>query len=301
MSRRRKILLAAILLAAPVLAEVLVAGVLCLHPRRGVGPTPPALHEAALKAGGHETLDLARPRGGTIKAELYGGLQGREVVVYGHGYRESRRRADPLAEALLREGFSVLAFDFAGSGDSSGWVTGAGAIEADDVPVVIEYLVQKRGVARSKIAYVGFSMGAAAGALSGAALKGTGAVVLIASYAELDQTVEARTRRWASLPSRPLLSPAFLLCEALLGRDVGAVRPVARIGEISPTPLLLIGSAEDWRAPPADLDALFAAAGSPKERLLFPKGDHMWLQVANAEVTGAVASFLEKALRRGNP
>ncbi|MGC4116157.1 MAG: alpha/beta fold hydrolase [Myxococcales bacterium] len=296
MSRRWKWLLAA-LVVSPLLGEVAVAGMLCLNMRGAVRPTPPALHEQALKAGGHETLDLPRPVGGTLKAELYGALDGRAVVVYGHGYRESRRRADRLAEALLREGFAVLAFDFAGSGDSTGLVTGAGAIESDDVPVVVQYLVEKRGVARAKIAYVGFSMGAAAGALAGEGLRGTGAVVLIASYARLEDTVDVRTRRWVGIGARPLLSPAFLFCEALLGRDVAKVRPVERIGGIAPTPLLLVGAAEDWRAPPADQEALFVAAGDPKERVIFPHGDHAWLQQSEPEVTAAVVSFLVRALR----
>jgi surfactin synthase thioesterase subunit len=87
----------------------------------------------------------------------------------------------------------------------------------------------------------------------------------------------------------------------MIGRKMSSVRPIDHVGYFAPTPLLLMGAAQDWRAPPADLDALAAAASEPKERVLFAQGDHVWLQGAGPEVVRAIASFLRQRMREGAP
>lgn len=292
MKRRRWPRILAALAVSLFLFEPLLAVVLVLNHRRGESPPPRALIEAALAVGAVERFEI--PSGDLpLAAEWLGRGPSRPVCVFGHGYRHTRRQGDPLALDLLQRGWSVLLFDFRGSGASGGLITTAGAKEAEDVRAVIEYLTRTRGVERGRIAYVGFSMGASAALLAGDALDGLAAVVLIAPYADLLATFEARTLRFAGLPLRPWFSPTLWLWSRITGVDPAAVRPIDHVDRID-APMLFVGASADWRAPPADLREMAARTGGRAEVVILPGGGHLWLARLDRPVRRVVLRFLDE-------
>jgi alpha/beta superfamily hydrolase len=64
----------------------------------------------------------------------------RPCIIYLHGNSSSRIEGHVYAGALCEEGFSLVSFDFAGSGHSDGEYVTLGWYEKDDVRTVIEYL-----------------------------------------------------------------------------------------------------------------------------------------------------------------
>lgn len=289
----RCILLLLILIA---LSQVLLVLILLTNTRRGDVPAAAALVKKALDAGGMARVEFYAEDGLLLRGDLLGDPASRPVVVFGHGFRDRRRAGDPLAHPLLELGYAVLLFDFRGSGASHGRFSGAGAIESPDVIAALRYLEGARNVPRSRIAYVGFSMGASTALLCAGALSDLAAVVLIAPYARLEGALEARTRRFAGLALRPIFSPALSLYERLLHVDLRSIEPVRSSALLAPAPLLLLGGQEDWRSPPADLQAILQQAGQPKELRLLPGHDHLDLRALGPAVLDQVLPFLTRHL-----
>ena len=256
------------------LAQVAFFLVVFTNPQRGIRLPDEALMAAAVDAGGYVSVEFQNSRGLKLRGELLGDVNTRKVVVFGHGFRMMRRQGDGLAHELLRAGYAVMLFDFRGCGESEGLLTSGGPAEAHDAIAALHYLRQARRVPGERIAYVGFSMGAAAALLAGETLGEVKTLILLAPFANLEQTFEVRTRRFAGLPIRPWLAPVLALYSAIFDVDTHAANPEDRIGEFVNTPLTLLGGQDDWRAPMTDLRALKDAL--PAANLIVLKGmDHL--------------------------
>ncbi len=282
------------LLVVTVLAEPALVLAILTNPRRGDAPPDRTLLAQALPLGGLEQVDFPTEDGLVLRGDRIGALD-RPVVVFGHGYRDRRRQGDPLAKALLARGYSVLSFDFRGSGDSDGAFTAIGAREAEDVRAALRHLAA-RGVPPERTAYVGFSMGGAAGLLAGDALASLAAVVVIAPYNRLLETFERRSTRFG-VPLRPWLEPAVRMFGWAHDVDPATVRPIDGASAIAPAPLLILGARDDWRAPPDGLEELFGAASEPKRLEILPRGNHLDLARLGPDVRAPIVQFLETHLR----
>jgi len=280
-------------LVVAALSQPALVLVLSTSHRRGDAPPPQRLLAQALPLGGLEQIEFATEDGIVLRGDRIGAFD-RPVVVFGHGYRMRRRQGDPLAESLLARGYSVVTFDFRGSGDSDAAFTSIGAKESADVEAAFRFLTA-RGVDPSRTAYVGFSMGAAAGLMAADTLQGLGAVVLIAPYNRLRDTFELRTQR-LGVPLSPWLTPTLRLFEWAHGVEIDAVNPIERAARIAPAPLLILGAADDWRAPPAELEKLTAAAGEATTLMVLPNGDHFDLSRFGPAIRGPIETFLEEHL-----
>lgn len=104
-----------------------------------------------------ERVAFRNARGLSLAGDLWTG--GKAAVVLCHGFTGDRHedgRFDALARALNEDGFTVLAFDFGGSGESDDVpITVAG--ENDDLKAALAF-VRERGADR--VAVVGLSLGA---------------------------------------------------------------------------------------------------------------------------------------------
>ncbi|MFH0946032.1 MAG: alpha/beta fold hydrolase [Planctomycetota bacterium] len=293
--------LAALLLLLAGAAELLLVLSVMVNHRRGDEPAPEPLVRAALQAGGMERVEFYSSDGTLLVGDLMGDFVTRPVVVFGHGYRDRRRSGDPLAYALLEAGYAALLFDFRGSGASGGTFTGIGAIEGPDVEAALRFLEGSRGVRPGRTAYVGFSMGAAAGLMAAPALSRLAAVVLIAPYARMEETFEARTLRYAQSRLRPMFAPALWVFRQVLGVDSRNVNPYRHAGDLAPAPLLLIGAGGDWRAPQSDLDLIFKAAREPKKLIVLEPADHRILAGMGPGVQAPILDFLNERLPPRSP
>lgn len=106
-----------------------------------------------------ERVSFRNPRGLNLVGDLYPG--GSSAIVVAHGFTGDRHedgRLDAAARALHRDGYTVVAFDFAGSGESDDDpVTIEG--EADDMRGALSFL-RDRGA--GDVGVLGFSLGAVA-------------------------------------------------------------------------------------------------------------------------------------------
>jgi dipeptidyl aminopeptidase/acylaminoacyl peptidase len=300
LDRRRRIARAVFAVAWRVTAfyaavQLVTAILLLTNFKRDDVPLPDPLRTVARKHGGFDRVEFFSADRVGLRGEILGGTQRGPVVVFGHGYRHRRRQGDELAKELLERGYSVCLFDFRGSGASDGAFTTAGALERRDVLGAVRYL-EGQAIARHRIAYVGFSMGAAAGLLAAESLDGIAAAVLVAPYARMVETFEARTLRYSGLPLDPVFLPAMLLFGAATGVDPHDIAPIDHVAAFVKTPLLLIGGDRDWRAPVRDLVEMRRLAGGRPELLILEDADHHRLSRLDGAVCAPIVEFLLRHL-----
>lgn len=196
------------------------------------------------------------------------------AVIFLHGYAGSMDPDIEFAPAFHQAGFNVLMFDFRGHGRSDGWLTTVGCLERRDALAAVEYL-QSRGV--QHIGLFGRSMGGIVAMLTAPICPAVEAVVEDSGPAWLGGALKGWGQEH-SIPGwlmRPLiwltLAGASLRSQANLFRS----HPYQWIDKMAPRPILFIQGDHDPYRPPADFDALFAAAGEGKEVWRLPDAGHV--------------------------
>jgi pimeloyl-ACP methyl ester carboxylesterase len=109
-------------------------------------------------------------------------------VVYLHCNSGSRFEATFLVESVLKRGFTLFCFDFAGSGLSEGDYVSLGWFERDDVRDVIDHLTYQDQ--SSSIVLWGRSMGAATALLHAARDSRVTALVADSSFSSLASLID---------------------------------------------------------------------------------------------------------------
>ena len=259
--------------------------------------TPPALPGAA-PAGGPatpapdvalEAVNFRTADGLTIR-----GLFGRAgaaapVILLGHGYAANREQMLPQAAFLTAAGYSVLLFDWRAHGASDGALTSFGYYEAGDVRAALDYLESRPDLRHPRFGALGVSYGAGLMLYSAARDPRLAAVVCDSIYSlpAVEETFTGWSRTGMPVgalrfPVAPLADPA---ARFFLGRDLTDLDPRAQAAAVSPRPLLFIHSAEDRYpfTPLTGAQAIFAAAGAPKDLWIAPTGAHADLVNANPE------------------
>ena len=180
-----------------------------------------------------------------------------------------------LAEKLCREGFTVLFFNFRGTGASEGNFDMLGWTE--DLKTAIDYLSALPEVDKSHIYLLGFSAGAAAAIYVTAHDKRVAAVVACASPADFSfiteasdpQSVVDRYRRIGIIRDSDF--PPSL--EDWLD-NFRAVTPVNRVAGIASRPLLVVHSRGDEVVPLNHAQRLFKQAGEPRQLIIIRGSEH---------------------------
>ena len=106
-----------------------------------------------------ENVEFPSESGSEIKGWFIKGRNGQGVVVLMHGLRANRFSLVERIRFLRNAGFSVLAFDFQGSGESDGKQITFGFVESKDAEASLKYVKQK--LPDEKIGVIGISMGGA--------------------------------------------------------------------------------------------------------------------------------------------
>lgn len=237
-------------------------------------------------------LDGTTLRGWYIHAPRW---SGRTLVVVA-GIDDNRLAGGitlPLAEALVADGFDVLAFDLRAQGESGGDTLSFGAREQDDVLGAVAF-ARARGARH--VAVLGFSMGAAAAMLAAARTPDIEALVLDSAFADWEQTLRPQLRSGWHLPG-PLVDYAVLLYGILSGTDPGSVAPARVVGDLARRPMLFISGADDTAVDPADGATMAAAAGPSAAYVLVPGAGHVGAYRADpATYTERARAFLGAAL-----
>ncbi len=217
------------------------------------------------------------------------------VVICAHGHRGNKSDMLGIGSGLWRAGYSVLLFDFRGNGDSGDGPQSLAHHEQRDLTAAVDLVRERRPDAR--IAVVSFSMGASTAILAAADDPRIEAIVADSPFATLSDVVATRYRRHR-LPSEPLIPVADLVNRLRYGYAFAQVRPLDKVGALSPRPLLLLHGTAD-KVIPYDhaLQLAEAAAPGPVELVAFDGADHCGGYFTDRPAYIALVSdFLERSL-----
>jgi len=198
--------------------------------------------------------------------------QARGTVVFCHGHAGSMDPDLRYAPWFHQAGFSVLMFDLRGHGRSGGERVSMGTLEREDLLGAMDYLAG-RGIAR--VGVLGFSMGGAVALLTAPLDERVAAVATDGAFVRLEETLVGWAREAAGLPrwlARPLARAVRYATALRLG--VRLQDPIHWIGQLAPRPVLLIHGDCDPYISVEAVEALYAAAGEPKELWRVPQAGH---------------------------
>ncbi|MBN1485707.1 MAG: alpha/beta fold hydrolase [Chloroflexia bacterium] len=291
---RRLLRFAGLCLAAVVLAGLLAAGgwvlrwaELMTHPPR----LPLERSPADVGIESYQEVALVTGDGLTLRG-WYVPSRNRAAVILGHGHASNRASLLPEAGLLARAGFGLLLLDWRAHGQSDGDMVTFGCREKQDLLAALDFVSARPDVDPDRIGLLGFSMGGAV-MIEGAAVDPRPRAVLVEStYATLEEEL---AWQMGGLPGGALL--ARLWGQMRTGIEPDAVRPVDRIGQISPRPVLLIYGAEDGVVPPGSAQRLYAAAGEPKELWVIEGCGHGGFAQAAPAYEGRLVDFFKQLLR----
>jgi pimeloyl-ACP methyl ester carboxylesterase len=196
-------------------------------------------------------------------------------IVVAHGLTGSAHRTAVrrVVQVLSRCG-GVVSFDFRGHGRSGGHST-VGDLEILDLAAAVNWA---RRLGYAHVATVGFSMGAAVALRHAAAIGGVAAVAAISGPARWYYRGTAAMRRahwviesrWGRLTGRVLRRTRI----AASGWQPEPEPPHEAAARIAPTPLLLVHGDRDRLFPVTHAQALYRAAGEPKQLWIEPGFGH---------------------------
>jgi fermentation-respiration switch protein FrsA (DUF1100 family) len=215
------------------------------------------------------------------------------VIILLHNYYGDRREVLPVAAMLARHGYGLLMYDQRASGESEGDVRSLGLLDIPDVNSAVDYL-HARG--RQHIAAYGCSMGAS---LALAAAAGNQAIVAVAADAPSPLTFD-ETYDPAGDDAWLVNLPLHGLSHALVTLRSGAWPPMSitqATQRLAPRPLLLLSTGRGGER--ERIDALFAAAAEPKQRLSIPDAGHCAAPLSHpSEYEQHLLDFFDQAFLR---
>ncbi len=239
------------------------------------------------------TLDLTMVTSDKITLRgWYVPSKNRAAVAFVHGKSGNRTSYIAEAEALARAGFGVLLYDARASGESDGELYTWGDREQKDVAAAVDYLASRAEVDPSRIGLQGGSVGATTVALFAANDKRPRAVILNATWTSLEDNIDGHFGQRFGILAAPVV---WKFRNA--GVDVDAVRPIDRVAEISPRPLLIITGDSDTDTPLPIMQRVFDRAKEPKSFWAVKGAGHGdYAAVAGDEYLGRVVAFFRDAL-----
>lgn len=217
------------------------------------------------------------------------------AVLLLHGVGASREETARNAAWLASLGYATLTIDFRGHGQSDIAARTFGLDEASDAQVAFDWLRHRQGGA--PVAVIGISLGGAASLLGKDGPLRADALILQAVYPDIRHAIRNRIASRTSTGIGYLLEP-LLSFQAPLRFGVWPSRlsPLAALRRYH-GPVLIIGGAKDRSTPPAESQAMFAAARGPKRLWLVPIGDHADIcGLTDAAYRNHVKTFLAKVM-----
>lgn len=252
-----------------------------------------------------EQLSFAGMDGERVPATLVRpfGVERPPCVLFLHGLGGDRTQARMASVLLISQGVAVLGIDAALHGERA--VPGISFAEmgpelaAVDGPLVrtvvdnrraIDYIESREDLDSSRIVLVGASMGGILGSIVTAVDERVGAALLLVAGGS-----------WSAilLESEHPVAQRLRAAGLAEGESLAHVEPVNFIRQVSPRPLLMINGTEDTIIPSSSAQALFDAAGEPKELRWF-SGGHVdlpptevlfvttWVGATARELPGAI-------------
>lgn len=198
------------------------------------------------------------------------------VIISVHGLDSTRDSSLGLTKALVEGGYSVLAFDLRGHGESDPAQMGAGIHEQDDLRGAIDYVLKERGAEPGRVLLYGDSFGGAIALLTGVDEPSVVGLFSDSSFTSVSdlliQEVADRTRlvHWSAIALRPGI---LFVARAVKGLDIEKVRPVDSAA-LYEYPLGLVHCRADERVPLAHLARIRAQVVAPPRLTIYEGCEH---------------------------
>jgi uncharacterized protein len=201
------------------------------------------------------------------------------VLLYLHGNAINIGANLSQAARLHQMGFSVLLMDYRGYGRSEGQFPHEQQVY-QDAAAMWQYLVQERQIAPDRIIVYGHSLGGAI-AIDLATRCPVAGLIIDGSFTSIRQMVN--------------LSPTlrFFPARWLLTQQFNSIDKIRRLQ----IPILLIHGTADTRVPAWMSQALYEAAGQPKQLYLVPEAGHNNVaEVAGIDYFYVIQRFTQQTL-----
>jgi dipeptidyl aminopeptidase/acylaminoacyl peptidase len=197
----------------------------------------------------HSRVDRLRISGWYLPAE---NARGAVVVAHGIGMNKGfafGKEEWPLLRSLLQSGFSILAIDLRGHGQSEGARLSYGCHESRDVLGAVDWLLD-RGYAAGRIGVLGASMGAAASITAAAQERAIAVVVADSAFADFGAMLKRNFLRQAPMKvGRAFLPGTMMVGKLLLGTYMHRFSPASHARALKDRPVMHIHAKGDRMVP----------------------------------------------------
>jgi dipeptidyl aminopeptidase/acylaminoacyl peptidase len=180
-----------------------------------------------------------------------------KTIIFSHGHGGDRHEGLRFLRALHEAGFSVIAFDYRGTGRSGGDFNSMTFYERQDLHHIVSY-AEARG--STSIGVHGFSQGGSIALFTMADDPRILAGVMEASFANAKKVVSEAAFSRYFVPEFPLVDLAAYFFKLRTGVDLGKMLPVESISKIDAQRLLIIHAKMDPFVPIHHAHDLLAAA-----------------------------------------
>ena len=197
------------------------------------------------------------------------------TIILSHGYGANQDQMIPYADFLNRAGYSVFTYDMRQRGMSGGDAVTFGALEQDDLKSVVDYVASRPDVDSNHIGALGISLGGATTILEAAKDARIKAVVEDSAFSDVESVIATSFQNFVPIPAFPFAPVTVKIAEWRTGENVGDIRPVDVISQISPRPIFIIHGTADKDVRPPNAQRLYDAALDPKEIWWVPGAGHV--------------------------
>ena len=210
------------------------------------------------------------------------------VIIFNHGRDGNRATFQALFPELWKHGYSLLAFDMRGHGQSDERICTWGINEQWDLVGAVNF-VKSKGFKPDKIGVLGTSIGAATGLMAMRSTPDIKAGVINSAYADAQP-----------LLAHNLLYPGLVTAlRVVRGIDINSIDPAVAITQLGQRHVFLIHGAIDSQVPLANFYKLKEAGGtSVSESWVVPGADHAAAYIVQpTEYMQRVEAFFDSELQ----
>jgi pimeloyl-ACP methyl ester carboxylesterase len=268
---RAKVMVATLAALAFALLSLIVASVFlltrALMPVQAGETTSPSTFLASA-----EDVEFITPDGKLHDAWLFPGLRGAPLVVLCHGYRSSRTEVMTLATSLQMHRYNVLAFNFAGHGDSPVGYTTLGKLESVELLAALRSLESRTDIDVARVGLYGYSLGSYAALSAAPDFPGVKAIVVDSVYPHPADLLQRELRRLGA-DIIPLLGPITTLEFHVFSLfQQGRPGPPQALPRLAGIPKLFIAGEDTPRLAQFTRE-LYQQASDPKELTPLPRSN----------------------------
>ena len=223
------------------------------------------------------------------------------TIIIQHGVGSNHGDTLLNTVCLSKEGgWNLFYYNFRGHAGSEGKVTSLGVLELRDLAGALTFLRETKPQETRHLGIYGHSLGGAVAILGAAEHPELEAVAAESPFASVRGTIAHFAGVFYGLPVFPFVWLSMQITALRLRVPYGNANPVEQIGKIAPRPIFIIYGDRDKRMPMSDFNALWAAAGDPKESWIAKGADHgdPWLLYRD-EYESRLVGFFKKAFERG--